>query len=504
MARANLRRTYVRIQHFAAQIVVCVLAVLCWLLPASLATAEPPAASPPTSPTAEPAPITLPDTVAGRVMRRVLNSLADPSSSLGEQAFSDAFVKQVPYSQIEKVIADLNAAHGAFTPVKIDQQDGDRGLVVSVRTEKTKQVWQIHLGLNEQEKIEGLLMRPAMADEDTPPLRDWNDFDQRMRDLGGDVSFAAYELRLLKREGAADAASNVTPKLASVHVLNGDRQLAIGSTFKLYVLGALAEAVKDGKARWNESLAIKDIYKSLPSGKMQNEAVGAEFPISRYAEQMISISDNTATDHLMHRVGRQAIEDYVAKVHSRAKLNRPFLSTREIFAIKLKNDPTLIERWLDATEEVRRDMLLPDDPMRPTRPAGPRHNPGEIAAWNLDLSRAAEWTSPRNIDKIEWFASAEDLCKMMAELAKLEQLEGMEPLGRALRLNPGLPFNKQKWPKIAFKGGSEPGVLNLTWLLTRDDDKQYVVTIGWNNTQKALDESKLLGLAKRAVERLEK
>lgn len=484
--------------------VVYTLTAMALLRPLPVAIAEPPPASPAVSPAAAASPVALPDTPAGRVMRRVLNALADPASSLGEPAFSEAFLKQVPYAQIEKIIGDLHGAHGGFTPVKIDRQDGDRGLVVSARSTKTGQVWQILLSVDEKEKIEGLLLRPAAMDADTPPLRDWNDFDQRMRDLGGDVAFAAYELRLIKREGAADGAAELTPKLARVHVLNADRQMAIGSTFKLYVLGALAEAVRDGKIRWDEKLAIKEIYKSLPSGTMQNEAVGAEFPIAHYAELMISISDNTATDHLMHRIGREAIEDYLTRVHSRIKLNRPFLTTREMFALKLKPDPTLVERWLSASEAVRRDMLLPDDPLRPTRPAGERHNPGEIAAWSRESANPADWTKPRYIDKIEWFASADDLCRVMGELARLEQLEGMEPLGRALRKNPGLPLNTQKWTKIAFKGGSEPGVLNLTWLLTRDDGKQYIVTIGWNNTEKALEDPKLLGLAKRAVERLEK
>ncbi len=34
-----------------------------------------------------------------------------------------------------------------------------------------------------------------------------------------------------------------------------------------------------------------------------------------------------------------------------------------------------------------------------------------------------------------------------------------------LAVNPGMPVDKARWPYVGFKGGSEPGVLQLTWLL---------------------------------------
>jgi hypothetical protein len=42
---------------------------------------------------------------------------------------------------------------------------------------------------------------------------------------------------------------------------------------------------------------------------------------------------------------------------------------------------------------------------------------------------------------------------------------------------------------VAYKGGSEPGVLNLTtWLLARDG-RPFCVSATWNNPQARLDES---------------
>jgi beta-lactamase class A len=64
----------------------------------------------------------------------------------------------------------------------------------------------------------------------------------------------------------------------------------LGSTFKLYVLDALATQIASGKHGWDESVAIDDAHKSLPSGKMRDEPSGKTFPVRHFAEQMLSVS----------------------------------------------------------------------------------------------------------------------------------------------------------------------------------------------------------------------
>lgn len=442
----------------------------------------------------------IPDTTAGKVMKRVLAAINE-GVDLEAGAFSEAFLKQVPHDKLTGVFTTLREQCGSFKPVKVDQQQGDRGLILRATATKPDMPWQVILGLGADDKIETLLLRPAPPEE--PALADWSELDHRLEQLGGRTNFAAYEVKLGPAPTPENPATQ-SPSLMPVHAFHADERLAMGSTFKLYVLGALAEQVRLGRARWDEPLAIKSIYKSLPSGKMQDEKEGAEFPLSRYADLMISISDNTAADHLAHRVGRDNIEAYMATVHGKPELNRPFLTTRELFALRLSTDPTLVNRYTNASETIRRDMLLPDDPFRPTRPAGPTHNPGEIGNWILDPKAAESWKSPRHIDKIEWFASAEECCRVMADLARIQQLPGMEPLGHALGINPGLPLQDQGWTTIAFKGGSEPGVMNLTYLLTRADGRIFAASIGWNDTEKPVDEAMFVALMPRAMELLSK
>jgi beta-lactamase class A len=61
----------------------------------------------------------------------------------------------------------------------------------------------------------------------------------------------------------------------------------LGSTFKLYVLAALAETIIASDLAWKDKLAIWEELKSLPSGTMQNKAAGTHFLLLEFAQLMI-------------------------------------------------------------------------------------------------------------------------------------------------------------------------------------------------------------------------
>jgi len=97
------------------------------------------------------------------------------------------------------------------------------------------------------------------------------------------------------------------------------------------------------------------------------------------------------------------------------------------------------------------------------------------------LESAASWFLPGRIEQLEWFASAQDLCRLMLSLQQRSQEPGLAPLRDVLAQDPGLPIDAEQFPYIAFKGGSEPGVLNLTWLVERRDGARFFVSIGLND-----------------------
>ena len=125
----------------------------------------------------------------------------------------------------------------------------------------------------------------------------------------------------------------------------------LGSAVKLYVLNAVGSAVAAGKVRWDQPLTVTAQSKSLPPGELQTEPDGTRISVLDSAAMMISLSDNTAADMLTGLVGRSAVEAALAATGMTSPaLDRPFLTTREIFVLKLDQWPALAQRYVTAGE----------------------------------------------------------------------------------------------------------------------------------------------------------
>ncbi len=165
---------------------------------------------------------------------------------------------------------------------------------------------------------------------------------------------------------------------------------------------------------------------------------------------MISVSDNTAADQLLRTLGRERVAQIQAVAgHRKPALNRPFLSTLEMF--KLKGEPSgkMAARYLALDEKGRRALLE-----------------REIAGIKREGVKPFPDGRPSHLDSIEWFASARDLCGVMNYLR--EGTEGdpkTQPIREILAINPGLEIPRAQWAYAGYKGGSEPGAISLTYLL---------------------------------------
>jgi hypothetical protein len=191
--------------------------------------------------------------------------------------------------------------------------------------------------------------------------------------------------------------------------------------------------------------------------------------------KMISISDNTAADMLINLLGRPAVEAALtATGMASPALDRPFLTTREIFILKLDQWPALAKRYIAANEPSRRALLA-----------------GTIDRAPLPtVSAAGAWITPRDINSVEYFASASDICRAYAALASLARRPGLSPIGQVLSLNDdGLQLDPTQWKATWFKGGSEPGVLTLAYLATTRTEQSYVVTVLAENPSQPLNEA---------------
>jgi len=440
-------------------------------------TPKPPGARTPVQPAPRPAKATYPGapaTPSGDQLAWALDAIVKRHGKLDraelEAHFHQVFLARLPIDQLQKIFDDLGQDLTDLTITSVD--GGDDELIAHVVSGKNK--LKVTLALDPASKqISGLLFSGDLDTSSRP-----QSFAEALRTIAGLAPKAQLLIAALDK-------GTCKP----LQELAASEELAIGSTFKLYVLLGLVDRILAGKAAWATEIAVRDDWKSLPSGVTQNEPPGTKRSLTTLAERMISISDNTAADHLLYTVGRKDVEAAVrAAGHARPALDTPFLSTRELFLFKLGMPAQDVDRYLKLPEARRRDYL--DKTLAGKAP-------------RADL--AGDWKTARRIDKIEWFASSEDLCRVMATLWTRAQDPRAAPLLAVLAKNPGLPIDATVWPYIGFKGGSEPGVINMTYLLRRDDDKWFVVTLGWNAAEgQALDDPQIFNVAAGVIDLLGK
>lgn len=88
--------------------------------------------------------------------------------------------------------------------------------------------------------------------------------------------------------------------------LDGGTLYASASTIKLPILVAFFQDVDAGKVRLDEMLTLKSEMIADGSGDMQSKKVGTSFNALEVATKMMVISDNTATNMLIERLGGKA------------------------------------------------------------------------------------------------------------------------------------------------------------------------------------------------------
>jgi hypothetical protein len=121
----------------------------------------------------------------------------------------------------------------------------------------------------------------------------------------------------------------------------------------------------------------------------------------------------------------------------------------------------------------------------------------------IPLGSVSSWTTPRDIDSIEWFASPSDVCRAYAGLAREGRRPGLGPIGQALSINDGgIGLDRRRYPTVWFKGGSEPGMVTLTYLVGTADHRTLVDVLTVANPKEPISPvatTQLLALARSGI-----
>ena len=340
--------------------------------------------------------------------------LAEP---IRDEWFAPSFLAAVPLLRVQSVLADVKQTFGRLRRV---EPEGGEYLVVLERGSIVTRI-----NLDAQGRIAGLFFPASRG---------------RFSSVeSGMVAFRTLpgRLALLVIEDGRERAS-----------LNPDVPLAVASAFKLAVLAALKAEIAAGRRSWEDVATLRAEWKSHPSGVLQDWPDGSLLTLYTLAALMISRSDNTATDVLIHTLGRSTTE-----AHAPAR-NRPLLTTRELFMLKVPSNQDLLRRYRAGDESARRDVLR----VLESRPLP------SLAEVNAAYARGP--VAP----DVQWFFTTRELCAVIARVADL-------PL---MGIAPGV-VDPGDWARVAYKGGSEPGVLNLTTMVDTRDRKTHCVAATWNS-----------------------
>ena len=85
--------------------------------------------------------------------------------------------------------------------------------------------------------------------------------------------------------------------------IKGDKRLSSASSIKVPILIVLLSMIEREEILWDEKLILSEDVIGSGSGWMSYQKIGMGFPVYEVATEMIRVSDNTATNLLIKRLG---------------------------------------------------------------------------------------------------------------------------------------------------------------------------------------------------------
>ena len=296
-----------------------------------------------------------------------------------------------------------------------------------------------------------------------PTVRQWSDVDAQLTKAGARYSYQASKV--------------VDGRCQRVAGSNVDVALPLASIFKLYVLLAIADAVNAGTLGWDDPLTITTEAKAVGSAAFQDLPPGARIPVRRAAQEMISASDNMATDLLMTRLGPGAVERALVHAghHDPASMT-PFPSTHALFSVGW-GTPDLRGQWKTASPAGRAKMI---------EQTTTRH-------YEPDPARTHTPASPYGV---EWYGTASDICRVHAAL-QAAAVGPAAPVRDILSAVPGIDLDQSRWGYIGAKGGNLPGDLTFSWYAVDRTGQPWVLSfqLTWPKFRSLTAASWLLSIA---------
>ncbi|RYY25686.1 MAG: hypothetical protein EOP62_12560 [Sphingomonadales bacterium] len=376
-----------------------------------------------------------------------------------ETYFTPGFQAKVPKSMMTTVNAQLAGMAGKLLSIESVALTAPYTGTVRIRAEKGLMVFLLVVDPAEPHQVSGLRFTGMESEEKTLA-----EVTGALDKLHGATGYAFAKLGTGK------------PERTLAH--NADQRFAVGSAFKLVILAELIRVTNKGERKWDDMVTLDG--SPLPGGGYTLKPKGTQVSLRELATQMISISDNSATDILLATLGREKVESMLKTIGvTPDPRNVPYLGTLEAFKLKWLQDGALADKYNALSDAGQRKMLA-----------------GEIATADIIplLRMAGVPRLPSRIDTIEWFFSSADLIRVMDWLRRNSEGEKGKDARAVLSKNAGITIDRAQYGWAGFKGGSEPGVINLTLLLQGVDGAWYAASASWNDTTAPVEDMRFASL----------
>lgn len=324
----------------------------------------------------------------------------------------------------------------------------------------------------------------------------------QVQDFFGTIQFP--EDQVLELEAAMDKFDGLHPlnsifvgyvdtnnQCQPISTRNASIPRALGSIFKMWVLGGVAEDVATFATEVTDPVPLVAAERAS-GGTINNEPLGTVFNVQDMATLMMGISDNTATDHLHELVGReligQVVQDYGV---ADPDILLPFLNISEQFHVFSRFDLPTALSYVDGTELFQEQFLV-----NQIEPLGPSF-PTSFPFFHDQLLTGGTWA-----------ASAVDICQTLAGLrATAENNGALEMVDIAMASQAAFPNIRNEWDRVWYKGGGLSSgatgqhVLTNAWLLENSGDFPPYVVVGLaNNSAGGIDAFEINSVLARIIE----
>ncbi|MFW6234001.1 MAG: serine hydrolase [Spirochaetota bacterium] len=349
-----------------------------------------------------------------------------------EEWFSDALQQQLNPLQLQQQLNRLLSDVGELE--FIDGEDGEYSLFFE------EAIVSATIVLDERGQVNTIWFRPP-----APRADSFDDLLGRLRELPGETAL------LVVRDGERVAEHNA------------DTPLSVASAFKLAVLAAAVEAQDDGSIDRSDVAYLNSSDRTLPTGIMQEWPEDTAVTVDTLMVQMMSMSDNTATDALMRILGRERVDEFASEA-------QPVVpTTREMFTLLGPDARDLADEWAQAESRQEFLALLERTAAR-------------------DMGRIRDFTGGDLRSDVGWVFTA-------AELASFaERVAGAAAAGVTQGAATGAD-----WSDVVYKDGYVPGVAAEVVHGRDTDGRAHTIVLLWNREDADVDVLELYGLIQTAV-----